>query len=111
MLFAARDGAWGSFDPQGLPEMVQYLTGLDPDASRALLEERLGDVTADEVVERIVTESRRNPLALLELPGGLTPGPAQQVVGPSVAAPHDGHVGRVFLDRSSVSRRRSRRCC
>ena len=37
------------------------LTGLDPDASRALLEQRLGDVTADEVVKRTVAETRGNP--------------------------------------------------
>ena len=98
MVFAARDGAWGSFDPQGLPEMV--LTGLDPDASRALLEERLGDVTADEVVERIVAETRGNPLALLELPGELTPG---QLSGSSPLPSQlhlTAHVEQVFLDRS-----------
>jgi AAA ATPase domain len=98
MVFATRDGAWGSFDAQGLPEMV--LTGLDPEDSRALLEERLGDVTADEVVERIVAETRGNPLALLELPSELTQG---QLSGSSPLPSRlqlTAHVEQAFLDRS-----------
>jgi DNA-binding CsgD family transcriptional regulator len=97
MVFAARDGGWGSFDAQGLPEMV--LKGLDLDAARALLEERLGKVTADEVAERLVAETRGNPLALVELPGELTPG---QLSGSS-PLPSQLHltarVEQVFLDR------------
>lgn len=98
IVFAARDGVWGSFDPQGLPEMV--LTGLDPDDSRVLLEQRLGSPTAHGVVERLVAETRGNPLALLELPGELTPG---QLDG-SAPLPSQlhltTHVEKVFLDRS-----------
>jgi hypothetical protein len=98
MVFAARDGVWGSFDPQGLPEMV--LRGLDPGDSRVLLEERLGDVTADEVVKRIVAETGGNPLALLELPGEMTPG---QLSGSSPLPSQlhlTAHAEQVFLDRS-----------
>ena len=71
LVFAARDGAWGTFDPQGLRELV--VTGLDPDASRTLLQARLGAATGAEVLDRIVAETRGNPLALLELPAELTP--------------------------------------
>ena len=39
MVFAAREGDWATFDPQGLSELG--LTGLDADASRALLEQKL----------------------------------------------------------------------
>jgi DNA-binding CsgD family transcriptional regulator len=70
LVFAARDGAWGTFDPQGLRELV--VTGLDPDASRTLLQARLGTATRAEVLERIVAETRGNPLAMLELPAELT---------------------------------------
>jgi DNA-binding CsgD family transcriptional regulator len=98
MVFAARDGAWGSFDPQALPELV--VAGLDPGDSRTLLEDQLGWTPADEVLERIVTETRGNPLALLELPGELTPG---QLSG-SAPLPSQlhltTHVEQVFLDRS-----------
>lgn len=98
MVFAARDGAWGSFDPQGLPEMA--LTGLAPDASRALLEERLGRATGLGVVERLVAETGGNPLALLELPGELTPGQLSGAA-PLPAQLHlPTQVERVFLDRS-----------
>jgi DNA-binding CsgD family transcriptional regulator len=70
LVFAARDGAWGNFDPQGLPELV--LTGLDADAARTLLATRVGTETKAEVLERIVSETGGNPLALLELPAELT---------------------------------------
>jgi DNA-binding CsgD family transcriptional regulator len=98
MVFGARDGSGTNFDPQGLAEMT--LTGLDADASRALLAERLDETTAREVVERIVSESGGNPLALLELPGELTP--AQR--SGSSPLPSQLHltaeVERVFLERS-----------
>jgi DNA-binding CsgD family transcriptional regulator len=56
---------------QGLPELpVRGLSG--PDA-RALLRAALRGPLDEAVRERIVAESRGNPLALLELPRGLTP--------------------------------------
>ncbi|WP_041369665.1 helix-turn-helix transcriptional regulator [Nakamurella multipartita] len=98
MVFAARDGAWGSFDAHGLPETV--LAGLDPVDSRTLLQERLGSATAADVLDRLVAETRGNPLALMELPGELTPG---QLSG-SAPLPSQLHltaqVEQVFLDRS-----------
>jgi hypothetical protein len=71
MSYAARDGAWGNFYPQGLSEMV--LTG-STRTTRGRCWRAPRGRAADEVVKRIVAESRGNPLALLELPGELTPG-------------------------------------
>lgn len=98
MVFATRDGAWGSFDAHGLPETV--LAGLDPVDSRTLLEGRLGSATADDVLERLVAESRGNPLALLELPGELTPGQLSGSAPLPSQLPLTAHVEQVFLDRS-----------
>ncbi|HET6939355.1 MAG TPA: AAA family ATPase, partial [Nocardioides sp.] len=98
MVFASRDGTWPNFDPQGLPELV--LAGLDQDAARALLAERLDSGTVEDVVQRLIIETRGNPLALLELPAELTP---SQRLGsaPLPAQLHlTEHVERVFLDRS-----------
>jgi DNA-binding CsgD family transcriptional regulator len=56
---------------EGLPELpVRGLS--DPDA-RAVLEAALRGPLDEAVRDRIVAESRGNPLALLELPRGLTP--------------------------------------
>ena len=98
LVFAARDGAWGTFDPQGLGELV--VTGLDPDASRILLQARLGAAAGAEVLERIVAETRGNPLALLELPAELT---RDQLSGvdPLPSQLHlTSRVEQLFLDRS-----------
>jgi DNA-binding CsgD family transcriptional regulator len=98
LVFAARDGAWGTFDPQGLRELV--VSGLDPDASRALLQARFGAATGAEILERIIAETRGNPLALLELPAELT---RDQLSGaaPLPAQLHlTSRVEQLFLDRS-----------
>ncbi|HET6748916.1 MAG TPA: AAA family ATPase, partial [Actinomycetes bacterium] len=69
-LFAARDGGPRDFPAPGLPEL--RLQGLDPEAAAALLAGTGLDLPA-EVVERLVERTGGNPLALLELPGSLTP--------------------------------------
>ena len=98
LVFAARDGAWGTFDPQGLREL--NLIGLDPDASRTLLQASFGAATGAEVLDRIVAETRGNPLALLELPAELT----RDQLGGVEALPSPLHltsrVEQAFLDRS-----------
>ncbi|HYO40933.1 MAG TPA: AAA family ATPase [Nocardioidaceae bacterium] len=98
LVFAARDGAWGTFDAQGLRELV--VTGLDPDASHALLQARLGSAGSAEVLTRIVAETRGNPLALLELPAELT---RDQLSGVDPLPPQlhlTSRVEQLFLDRS-----------
>ena len=69
LVFALRDQA----DEQpfaGLPQLV--LAGLGPDDARELLATAIPGPLDERVRDRIVAETRGNPLALLELPQGLT---------------------------------------
>ncbi|HET9760432.1 MAG TPA: AAA family ATPase, partial [Nocardioidaceae bacterium] len=99
MVFAARAGGAGgpAFAPQGLP--VLEVGGLDDDAARELLDERGGGTLPEEVAERLLHETGGNPLALLELPTGLSP---DQLAGdaplPQLLTLTAG-VERAFLDR------------
>jgi DNA-binding CsgD family transcriptional regulator len=61
-----RAGVWA-----GLPELV--VEGLPDEDARALLESQIAGPLDEGVRDRIVAETRGNPLALLELPRGLTP--------------------------------------
>ncbi len=68
LLFAAREpGA----DFRGLPELV--VEGLGSADARELLDSAVGWPIDERVREQIVAETRGNPLALLELPRGLSP--------------------------------------
>ena len=107
MVFAARDtqtsrgtgngiGA-GSFNPDGLP--VMRLGGLDDDAARRLLFERAGEALPDEVSDRLVRETGGNPLALLELPTGLTAGQLQGTAPLPSQLPLTAGLERAFLDQ------------
>jgi DNA-binding CsgD family transcriptional regulator/tetratricopeptide (TPR) repeat protein len=69
VVFAVRD-PHGTVDFEGLPELV--VEGLPEDAARALLNSALRGPADPRIVDRIVAEARGNPLALLELPRGLT---------------------------------------
>ena len=70
MVFAVRESG-DEQDLTGLPELLVH--GLaDPDA-RALLASAITGPLDERVRDRIVAETRGNPLALLELPHGLTP--------------------------------------
>jgi DNA-binding CsgD family transcriptional regulator len=55
---------------RGLPELV--LEGLDADDARSLLASGLPGLLDEQIRDRIVAETRGNPLALLELPRGLS---------------------------------------
>src|SRR5271170_6430735 len=68
MMFAARepDGDFG-----GLPELD--VAGLRAADARSLLKSVVRSPLDERVVERIVAETRGNPLALLELPRELSP--------------------------------------
>jgi DNA-binding CsgD family transcriptional regulator len=68
LVFAAREPR---SELAGLPEMA--LQGLDADDARALLASVLRGPLDERVRERIIAETQGNPLALLELPRGLTP--------------------------------------
>jgi AAA ATPase domain len=69
MLFAVREDEELRFEAHGLPELV--LAGLDPQIAARLLE-RCVSYAAPNVRERLILEAGGNPLALLELPSGLT---------------------------------------
>ncbi len=68
LIFAAR---LPSSELMGLPELA--VEGLAESDARALLDAALTGPLDSRVLDRIVAETRGNPLALLELPGALTP--------------------------------------
>jgi DNA-binding CsgD family transcriptional regulator len=70
LLFAVRKPT-DYAELSGLPELV--VEGLAGDDARRLLESTIRGRLDDQLVERIVAETRGNPLALLELPRGMTP--------------------------------------
>ena len=70
MVFAVRDPS-DVQELDGLPELV--LSGLGDADARLLLEAVMPGGLDEQVRDRIVAETRGNPLALLELPRGLTP--------------------------------------
>jgi DNA-binding CsgD family transcriptional regulator len=74
MLFATRQSR---DELAGLPELV--VEGLSDDNASLLLSSVVDAPLDTRVRERIITETRGNPLALLELPRGLTP--AELAVG------------------------------
>ena len=98
MVFAARDTDDRTFAPEAVP--VLRLEGLDATSVRALLAENAKGVVAAEVTDRLLAETGGNPLALVELPTGLSDA---QLAG-SVPLPSQlmltAGVERVFLDRS-----------
>lgn len=69
VLFSVREPATGSAW-RGLPELV--VDGLADEDARALLDSVVPGRLDERVRDRIVAETRGNPLALLELPRGLT---------------------------------------
>src|SRR5262249_8596434 len=71
LVFAVRDPA-GRTDLDGLPALA--VDGLPASAARALLDTASFERLDDRVRDRIVAETRGNPLALLELPRGMKVG-------------------------------------
>ncbi len=69
IVFAVREGEGRTFEGRSLPEVL--LTGLDDEDARALLSGS-SDEIASSVRERVLHEAAGNPLALLELPAGLS---------------------------------------
>jgi DNA-binding CsgD family transcriptional regulator len=69
LLLAARDDDLRQFDAPDLPSL--RLEGLDREAAGQLLQARVGTL-APAVRERLIAETKGNPLALLELPGTLS---------------------------------------
>jgi DNA-binding CsgD family transcriptional regulator len=71
IVFAVREGEARTFEGRGLPELV--LTGLEDEDALALLSSRSSELVAS-VREQLVVGAAGNPLALLELPAGLSEG-------------------------------------
>jgi hypothetical protein len=113
MVFAVRDP--GDADGLGrLPEM--RVAGLGEDDARALLASAVPGVLDERVRDRIVAETRGNPLALMELPRGLTPSELAGGFGLPGPGPLSGRIKESFLRRqagavvaASMNRRRSNR--
>jgi DNA-binding CsgD family transcriptional regulator len=81
----------------GLPELrVEGLADLD---SRALLESAVPGPLDVRVRDRILAETRGNPLALLELPRGLTPAELAGGFGLPEARPLASRIEQRFADR------------
>jgi DNA-binding CsgD family transcriptional regulator len=104
LVFAAR----GTGDElAGLPELV--VEGLSEGDARALLDSALTGPLDTRVRDQIVTETRGNPLALLELPREVTPAELAGGFGLPGAAPLSGRIEESFrrrLDGLPVETRR-----
>ena len=81
----------------GLPELV--VEGLRDGDARALLDSVLAGPLDARVRDRIVAETRGNPLALLELPRGLTPAQLAGGFGLPGAMPLSGRIEDRFGQR------------
>jgi DNA-binding CsgD family transcriptional regulator len=104
LVFAAREPG-GELD--GLPELE--IGGLRESDARALLDSALVGPLDDRVRDQIVAETQGNPLALLELPRGLTPAELAGGFGLPGAAPLSGRIAESFrrqLDALPVQSRR-----
>jgi hypothetical protein len=97
LLFAARSDAARAFAAPGLPEL--RLAPLGTEDARALIAERHGREIGFGVLDWLLTTGNGNPLALIELPAGLT---RRQLAGQE---PLDGalapptSVEQVYLER------------
>ncbi|MDW5593143.1 AAA family ATPase [Conexibacter stalactiti] len=96
IVFAVREPS-DAAEFAGLPEL--RVGGLaDPDA-RALLESAVPGRVDTRVRDRILAETRGNPLALLELPRGLTPAQLAGGFGLPDARPLSSRIEQSFLER------------
>ncbi|RUP04426.1 MAG: helix-turn-helix transcriptional regulator [Mycobacterium sp.] len=96
LVFAIRDGL-GNDELTGLAEL--RLQGLNSSDARALLDSAVLGRLDNQVRDRIVAETRGNPLALLELPKGLTTEELAGGFGPPDPRPLAGQIEHTFLRR------------
>src|SRR3954470_10887596 len=94
MLFAARAP---TAELTGLPELV--VEGLDAADARDLLASVIPGRLDERVADQLVAETRGNPLALLELPRGLSAAQLAGGFGLPVAASLEGRIEDRFLQR------------
>ena len=99
MVFAVR--APSTLDElAGLPELV--VEGLPEPDARALLESVVPALVDARVRDRILAETRGNPLALIELPRGLTPAELAGGFGIPDGRPLAGRIQLAFLQRAQT---------
>src|SRR6266849_8320188 len=96
LLFGTRDPGPGG-DLAGLPELA--LEGLSDADARALLASVLPGRLDERVRDRIIAESGGNPLALLELPHGMTAAELAGGFGVAGPAPLAGRIEQSFRRR------------
>src|SRR3954454_4782218 len=95
LVFAVREPTEGQ-DFAGLPELV--IGGLGERDANALLRSVFPGRVDERVSDRIITEARGNPLALLELPRGLTSADLAGGFGfPKVVVPVANRIEQSFL--------------
>jgi DNA-binding CsgD family transcriptional regulator len=99
LVFVVREPTSGAGDDplEGLPELV--VRGLRVREARALLEAAIPGRLDEHVRDRIVAETRGNPLALLELPRGLTAAELAGGFGRPDARPLASQIEQSFLRR------------
>jgi DNA-binding CsgD family transcriptional regulator/tetratricopeptide (TPR) repeat protein len=96
MVFAVRDGS----DDHGLDGLVELqVRGLADEDARALLMSVIAGPLDERVRDRIVAETRGNPLALLELPRGLSSAELAGGFGLPATMPLASRIERGFLLR------------
>ena len=106
LVFAARDPG---DQLAGLPELA--VEGLQEGEARTLLDSVLAGPLDARVRDQIVTETRGNPLALLELPRGLTPASWPADSGWPGRDRYRGGSRRASCGRSRLCRPRPGGCC
>jgi len=96
ILFAAREGEATRFEAAGLPDLI--LAGLDQESAASIL--AAGAYRAPPGVrDRLLAEAAGNPLALLELPGGLSSEQLEGLVPLPEATPLTPRLKSVFRQR------------
>ena len=103
IVFAAREVSEAL---RGLPEV--HVGPLGRRDARVLLESVLSAPLDDQVLERLVVETRGNPLALLELPRGMTSSQLAGGFGVPAAAPMHAGIEDSFLRRVTALPRDTR---
>jgi DNA-binding CsgD family transcriptional regulator len=94
MLFGAREPGE---QLAGLPDLV--IRGLQGDDARQLLASMIPGRLDDRVADQLIAEARGNPLALLELPRGLSPARLAGGFGWPGASSVEGRIEASFLQR------------
>ena len=97
LLFGAREGEARRFEAAGVRELP--LSGLDPPSAAAVLAGRTRHA-APAVRERLLAEAEGNPLALLELPAGLSQAQLEGRAALPEAIPLSPRLEGVFRQRA-----------